>query len=201
MRTEARAKREAEIHAAAARLVAERGYGATSMLTIAKAANASNETLYRWYGDKLGLFKSMVVANTRRTKGVLDEALTSGKNPLDTLTTIAPVLLTLVLSERAIALNRAAAADETGELGAAIAAGGRDALLPLIAGLMQQAMQRGDIDAPSAEVAAGWYFSLLIGDQQVRRVNRVIPEPTSAEIEDKARDALAAFRRLCVTEK
>jgi AcrR family transcriptional regulator len=74
MRQEARAKREAEIHAAAARLVAERGYGATSMLTIAKAARASNETLYRWYGDKLGLFKSMVVANTGAAKGTLDEA-------------------------------------------------------------------------------------------------------------------------------
>lgn len=196
MRTEARAKREAEIHAAAARLVAERGYGATSMLTIAKAAKASNETLYRWYGDKLGLFKSMVVANTGAAKGTLDEALAGGRAPLETLTMIAPVLLTLVLSERAISLNRAAAADETGELGAAIAAGGRDALLPLIAGLMQQAMQRGEIEAPSAEVAAGWYFSLLIGDRQVRRVNRVIAEPTVSQVEEQAQSALEAFRRL-----
>lgn len=196
MRQEARAKREAEIHAAAARLVAERGYGATSMLTIAKAARASNETLYRWYGDKLGLFKSMVVANTGAAKGTLDEALAGGKNPIETLTAIAPVLLNLVLSERAISLNRAAAADETGELGAAIAAGGRDALLPLIVGLMEEAMLRGEIDAPTPEVAAGWYFSLLIGDQQVRRVNRVIAEPTAAQVEERAQSALEAFRRL-----
>lgn len=196
MRKEARAKREAEIHAAAARLVAERGYGATSMLTIAKTAKASNETLYRWYGDKLGLFKSMVVANTGAAKGTLDEALAGGKNPIEALTAIAPVLLNLVLSERAISLNRAAAADETGELGAAIAAGGRDALLPLIAGLMEDALQRGEIDAPSAEVAAGWYFSLLIGDRQVRRVNRVIAEPTVSQVEEQAQSALEAFRRL-----
>ncbi|WP_237352646.1 TetR family transcriptional regulator [Rhizobium leguminosarum] len=44
------------------------------MLDIAKAAKASNETLYRWYGDKNGLFQTMVESNARATKTALDAA-------------------------------------------------------------------------------------------------------------------------------
>ena len=59
---EARQRREAAIHAAAYALLAEHGYGGTSMLRVARAARASNETLYRWYGGKDGLFTAMVRA-------------------------------------------------------------------------------------------------------------------------------------------
>ncbi len=197
MKEEARAKRELEIHQTAARLVAERGYAATSMLTIAKAAKASNETLYRWYGDKRGLFLSMVETNTSATKAKLAKALAGGTDPVRTLNDFAPLLLKLVLGERAIMLNRAAAMDDTGELGAAIAAAGREALLPLIEGVIEDAMRHGMIEAPSALAATGWYFSLLIGDQQVRRVNRVLDEPTHEEIAQRCDDAMGAFWKLC----
>ena len=48
--------REEEIEAAAYRLLEERGFAGTGMQAIAQAAHASNETLYRWYGDKTGLY-------------------------------------------------------------------------------------------------------------------------------------------------
>ena len=60
MKKEKKVQRQSEIETAAYALLDEFGYGGISMLKIAKRAKASNETIYRWYGDKLGLFKSLV---------------------------------------------------------------------------------------------------------------------------------------------
>nr|MEC9418796.1 TetR family transcriptional regulator [Pseudomonadota bacterium] len=54
MRAEARERRKAAIEAAAIELLLDQGYDNLSMLAVAKKAKASNETLYRWYGDKTG---------------------------------------------------------------------------------------------------------------------------------------------------
>ncbi|MCP4433742.1 MAG: TetR/AcrR family transcriptional regulator, partial [Gammaproteobacteria bacterium] len=54
-REEIRSARQYRIEEATYELLAESGYHACSMLSIAKRAKASNETLYRWYGDKVGL--------------------------------------------------------------------------------------------------------------------------------------------------
>lgn len=196
MRDETRQQREAVIHAVAYRLVAERGYAATSMLAIAKEVKASNETLYRWYGDKKGLFQSMVEANAREVRDAFVEALEANADPAGNLSKVAPVLLTMLLSEQAITLNRAAAADLTGELGAAIGAGGRDNIAPLIVDLMRRGMDDGSLHAPSPEAAGEWFLSLLIGDLQIRRANRRLPEPNQAFVRERCASAMAAFLRL-----
>ena len=118
------------------------------LLSIAKAAKASNETLYRWYGDKRGLFEAMVRDNADDIKTTLERAINEASDPSETLRRVAPLLLTMLLGERAILLNRAAAADPSGELGAAIAAGGRDAVQPLITSLIHALCDGKDLDVP-----------------------------------------------------
>lgn len=195
-------EREARIFGAAYALIAERGYGATSMLAVARAAKVSNETLYRRYGDKRGLFARMVGENAAEIRGALEWAAMSGAvaggdDALAVLASVAPLLLGMLASERAVSLNRAAAADATGELGRALAAGGRDAVAPLLGTLMQRALDTGQIRAPSAQQAVEWYIALLIGDMQVRRVNRVLDEPCVEEIAQRAQAGYSAFLRLC----
>jgi len=94
------------------------------MLSVAKRAKASNETLYRWYGDKLGLFMSLIERNLSDVRAVLEPDSQCADDPLETLQILGPKLLELLLSPRAIALNRAAAADASGALGQALARGG-----------------------------------------------------------------------------
>ncbi|MCH4545944.1 TetR/AcrR family transcriptional regulator [Rhizobium changzhiense] len=197
MREDTKTRRQAEIETAAYELLKERGYRSTSMLDIAKAAKASNETLYRWYGDKNGLFKTMVESNAGATKAALDAAIRDEVDPLETLVHVAPVLLSMLLGDKAISLNRAAAADESGELGATIAAAGRDSVFPLIEKLIGRGLETAALAAPSAGVAAEWFLSLLIGDLQIRRVNRTLPEPSDENIRARAAAAMSAFRRLC----
>lgn len=197
MRDDTKRARMAEIEAVAYDLLATQGYDATSMLAVAKAAKASNGTLYRWYGDKNGLFASMVRANAALVKEALEKLIAEGGTPLEVLSRIAPVLLGMLLSERAIALNRAAAADTSGTLGQALLTGGRADVLPLIAAQMQAAVEAGELGPPATGTMPTLFMHLLVGDRQIRRVIGTLPAPSEQEISQQASDAIAQFCSLC----
>ncbi|PTX55553.1 TetR family transcriptional regulator [Litoreibacter ponti] len=179
--------RRAEIEDVALRVLAERGYDGASMLTIAKAAKASNETLYRWYGDKAGLFGEIVKGNAAQTQATLDAAIEGDDTVERALAALAPVLLGLLVGERSVLLNRAAASDPSGVLGQLIAKGGREAVFPRIIALMTE------IDPDRAGTLAGWFLSLLVGDLQVRRIIGTLPPLSAEEISARADAALEAF--------
>ncbi|GGH53899.1 TetR family transcriptional regulator [Frigidibacter albus] len=188
-----RQDRHATIARAAYALLAEHGYAGTSMLRIATAAKASNETLYRWYGNKEGLFRAMVEDNAAETRALLLRALERQDDPRGTLASVAAVFLEMLLGDRAILLNRAAAADPSGELGAAISAGGRDQVMPLLAELMGRICTGGDIGPAEA---TRLFISLLVGDLQIRRIIHNCPAPSQAEIDAQCTRSMALFYRL-----
>ncbi|WP_372990533.1 TetR/AcrR family transcriptional regulator, partial [Sulfitobacter sp.] len=111
MRAETRTHRQEQIEVAAYKLLEQKGFAGTSMQGIARLAKASNETLYNWYGDKQGLFKALVARNADEVKSLLEEELDAQRDALGILGLLGPRLLSLLLGPRAIALNRAAAAD------------------------------------------------------------------------------------------
>lgn len=185
--------RRAEIEEAAYRLLSEKGYKATSMLAVARAAKASNETLYNWYGNKQALFQAIVARNAAEARALLQDAL-EGQDSLEALLDrLGPLLLRLVTGERAVALNRAAAGDvhDTATLGPAIAAGGRAALVPMLARLIARAAPGVDADE-----AAEAYIDLLIGDLQVRRVIGTLPPLDDAQVTHRATRARHLLLRL-----
>ncbi len=188
-----RQKRHDAISRAAYDLLAEHGYAGASMMRIATAAKASNETLYRWYGSKAGLFRAMVEDNAEQTRSMLLRALAEQTDPHETLERVASVFLGMLLGDRAILLNRAAAADPTGELGAAISAGGRAQVMPLLIRLMDRVCDASGIHT---DEAARLFVSLLVGDRQVKRIIHNSPAPSKAEIESNCARALPIFRRL-----
>ena len=107
---------------------------------------------------------------------------------METLERVAPLLLRMLLGERAVLLNRVAASDPTGTLGRAIAAGGRDAVQPMIFDLMRR--------LGADEGIARAYLSLLIGDQQIRRVIGVMDIPSDAQIAERCAQAQRVLRLL-----
>lgn len=197
MRDDARRKRQHEIEAAAYRLIDQKGFDGMSMLAVARAARASNETLYNWYGDKLGLFRAMVETNADLIKADLETVAAVAGDPLDALAALQRRLIAILTGPRAVALNRAAAADPSGMLGRAIAARGRDQVAPLIGAVVARAIAEGAIAAPSAAEATEWFLALTIGDLQVRRVIGALPALDDADIERRAASAWAAFMKLC----
>ncbi len=196
MREEKRSIRRDQIEQAAYSVLGNKGYAGTSMLSIAKRARASNETLYKWYGDKLGLFRTLIERNAEDAKTLLETNLIEDVPPLDTLGTLGPKLLALLTSERAVALNRAAAADPTGELGAAISEAGRETVAPLIHRTLENARDENALSFTDSREATELYLNLLVGDLQIRRVIGRQPEPDAGYIAKRSKMALVYFCRL-----
>lgn len=180
MKDHSRADRQQQIEEAAYALLEQKGYAGTSMQGIARLARASNETLYSWYGDKQGLFRALVIRNAAEVRAQLEADLAAARPPRDTLHALGPRLLMLLLGDRAVALNRAAAADPSGELGALIAQSGRDSVMPLIVQVLKAARAEGLLRFDDAGAAAGLYLDLLVGDQQIRRVIGRLSAPSEA---------------------
>ncbi|MEX3016969.1 TetR/AcrR family transcriptional regulator [Gymnodinialimonas hymeniacidonis] len=193
MKPDKQEERRTQIEDAAYRMLGERGYSGTSMQAIAKAAKASNETLYNWYGDKKGLMAALIARNTEVVRAALAE--NDADDPLDQLARLGPILLGMVLGPRAVALNRAAAADPSGDLGRAISAGGREVVAPMITAIMARAIAEGPLHG-TAEDLAQLYLTLLIGDLQIRRVTGAMDVPTSEFCRDRAAGSLHHIQNL-----
>lgn len=74
-----RAARERQLVAAAERLFAARGYEATSIEDVARAAGVTRPIIYQHFGDKAGLFLACV----RHIRQELDEVLTEALEGMD----------------------------------------------------------------------------------------------------------------------
>lgn len=200
MRQENQQKRRDQIETAAYELLAEKGYKSTSMLAIARRAGASNETLYRWYGNKQALVSAMVDKNAHAAAQLVATFREKGLTPLQTIAELGPVLLRIVTGEKAISLNRAAAGDvhETGTLGSLIAAGGKATIMPLLAEVFEAAMADGTLAPGDSEEAAEIYIALLIGDLQIERVIGVRAPLSDDAVDSRADRAYRLISRLYV---
>lgn len=195
MRDHAKAERKAQIEAAAYEVLAEKGFQNMSMLAVAKAAKASNETLYRWFGDKTGLFQALIETNAMTVAEVLAETLHGQTDPRHALSHLGPVLLKMLLGDRAIALNRVAAADASGVLGQVLAKSGRGRVFPLIAQLFDRLVTAGVVRGNPVDLAR-LYVDLLVGDLQIRRATGALGPLSKDEIQSRA--ALAETRLIAL---
>lgn len=185
----AKRERHLQIAQSAYAVLSEKGYEGLSMLAVAKHARASNETLYRWYGDKRGLFRALIETNAEEVQTFLQAALTDQTDPDHMLKLLGPKLLRLLLSDRAIALNRAAAADPSGDLGKVLTQAGRASVFPFISTIFSQLHLSGR-SSLDPDKAAALYLDLLVGDQQIRRAIGMLEEPDRKTCENRSEQAL-----------
>ena len=199
MKENDRSGRRAQIEAAAFELLQELGYRKTSMLLIAKRAQASNQTLYAWYRNKQELFRSIIEDNGRAVREQLQLALRedAGDDALQALADLGPTLLRFTTDAHAIMMNRAAVIDaaETGVLAQAIDEVARDGIFPLIGALMARLVQAGVFAADVVpEEAAQTYVALLFGEAQLRQALGTLPPCDEADIR---RRSARAFELTC----
>lgn len=188
MRSESRELRRREIVEHAFTMLARDGYAAFSMQALAKVSKSSKETLYGWFGGKAGLYEAMVAENAATL--VLPSAEAS--DGVIELSRFGTDLLSMLLGERAVLLNRVAAAEagDDAALGAFLAEKGRDYIMPKLTAYFRALEERGFIDADMPEGPGEIWLSLLVGDLQIRRATGAIGLPAQEEM--RARSARAA---------
>lgn len=193
-----RSEREKQIEDAVYHLLENQGFAETTMRSIAAAAKASNETLYRWYGDKVGLYRTLIDRNAELVAESLSASRSSGKRGIAALGELTPIFLEMLLGDRYVALASAAVVDRSGVLQQTLDESGRKVAIPMIASLMAEAIEDGELGGGTGdavpdigELVECW-ATLAIGDLLALRMTGVMPA-FSAEAA-RARSELALKR-------
>ena len=189
---EREARRQAVMDAAFEELL-ERGYEKVTMLGIARRAGASKETLYSWFGNRDGLFAAMIQENADGSAARVEAALAGDGEPIETLTGYAAGLLTLLTSERSVALNRAAMAAP--DLAEVLLAQGRHRVGPIVERYLGRLAEEGVLTIDDPAQAFTLLYGLVIEDTQIR-VLLGEPPPSRAEIVRRAQVAMQRFLHL-----
>lgn len=185
-------RRRRVIDAAFAELV-EHGAEQVTMLGIAERAGASKETLYSWFGSRLGLLQAMIEENADGAAARVREALDGDADPHETLVGFSTGLLTLLTDPRSVALNRAAMTAP--ELAETLLTSGRHRVGPIVEEYLARLDAEGvlSIDDPAAGFRL--LYGLVIQDTQIR-VLLGEPAPSAETIRAEAERAVDAFVRL-----
>jgi AcrR family transcriptional regulator len=164
-------RRQQEVLDVVLRLLVESGDKLT-MAAVARRANCSKETLYKWFGDREGLLTATVRWQASRVKvaplaaGHLDiEAL--GRR----LEEFATSWLTTIASETSLALNRVAIASggrDSRALGRIVLDNGRFAMGRRLKPVLEAGKAAGLLAFDDAETAFRTFFGLVGRDVQVR---------------------------------
>lgn len=148
------------------------GGDALTMSAVARRANCSKETLYKWFGDRDGLLAATVRWQASKVRaGVYDRQVLDAETLHESLRDFAATWLKVISSQTSIALNRVAvshAASARSNLGAIVLANGRLAIGERLKPLLEAGRQAGLLRFGDAETAFRTFFGLVGRDVQIR---------------------------------
>ncbi len=198
MQKSRRVPRRAHILDVAAEVLAEKGYRDTTMLEVARRSSASKETLYAWFGDKLGLFEAVIRRNAGRVRLALNGHLDSDTSVEPALTDFGRELAAHLLGDNAVSINRAAISEARAgpSLAGSLSKSGREPIQRTLVGYFEQCHARGLLHVEDPNEAVDTFVGLLLGDAQTRRLLGVMDSPSETEIDTRATQAVRKFLRL-----
>ena len=189
----------------ALRLLVSGGEKALTTAGVARAANCSKESLYKWFGDRDGLMEAMIAyqaSKVRTGDGTLANLNRAGLEKL--LQEFANGLLDVLSGDVSLALNRLAigqASRESSQLGEMLLERGRRQIGRRATALLISAKRAGLIAFDDANEAYETLYGLIVRDLHVRMM---LGEDISAirkEFGRRAERAVSAFLTLYGTGK
>lgn len=167
--------------------------GDITMTAVARRANCSKETLYKWFGDRDGVLTATVRWQASKVRaGNYDIQKLDAAALRESLENFAANWLAVTCSSTSIALNRVAvshAASRKSNLGAIVLANGRFAIGERLKPLLEAGRASGLLTFDDAEAAFRTFFGLVGRDVQIRLLLGDTLRLEQAEI---ARDAARA---------
>lgn len=167
---------------------------------VAKAANCSKESLYKWFGDRDGLLAAVISFQASKVR-----AVTSGQTPLDAeafrdhLVRFAQDLLDVLSGEVSLALNRLAmgqAGNQDSHLGLMVLERGRRMIGQRAEALLETGRQQGYLRYSDPEEAYQTLYGLIVRDLHVRQLLGEILPAADRDFTAQAADAIDKFFRL-----
>lgn len=186
----------------ALRLLVDGGEKALTTSGVARAANCSKESLYKWFGDRDGLLSAMIAyqASKVRTFERNGERLTSASLH-DHLVIFSKDLLEVLAGDVSLALNRLAIGQshrDGSKLGKLLLERGRRQIDRRAMGLIDSGKRAGLLRFNDADEAYHTLYGLIVSDLHVRML---LGEPGLKDTARQAERAVCAFLRLYGTEK
>ncbi|MFZ2101873.1 MAG: TetR/AcrR family transcriptional regulator [Oricola sp.] len=195
-------ERQTAVLEAALKLLVEGGDKGFTTARLARAANCSKESLYKWFGDRNGLLAAMITFQASKVRiAASPEGKPSAEGFRKQLTGFARDLLTVLSGPTSLALNRLAigeAGREDAQLGRLLIERGRRAIEERAKRLLDTGKQSGLIALGEREEAFNTLYGLIVGDLHVRMMlGDAVPLLSGpAAIDAQAARAIDQFWRL-----
>lgn len=148
------------------------GQGTPSMNSIARKANCSKETLYKWFGDRDGFLEAMVQWQASRVR------MTALKRETVTMASLFAALehfardwLLVLSGETSVVLNRLAvshAGSDKSRLGAIVLHNGPVAMARRLEPVLRLGREAGLLAIDNIDEAFRTFFGLVVRDMQIR---------------------------------
>jgi AcrR family transcriptional regulator len=193
-------ERQSAVLQSALTLLVEGGEKALTTAGLARAANCSKESLYKWFGDRDGLLAAVIGFQAAKVR-----TLPAGSEPRSAeafraeLVTFAEDLLTVLAGETSLALNRLAigqASREGAHLGRLLLERGRRSIDTRATRLIEAGRRLGHLAFDDAGETYRSFYGLVVRDLHVRLL---LGEPAGVELSGfraRAEEAVAQFYRL-----
>jgi AcrR family transcriptional regulator len=184
----------------ALRLLVEGGEKALTTAGVARAANCSKESLYKWFGDRDGLLAAMITYQASKVRTPLGgHGAASAEEFRHSLDVFAVDLITVIAGDVSLALNRLAIgqADRDGAaLGLLLREHGRLPIELRARALIDAGRRHGYLFYTDAREAYETLYGLIVRDLHVRYLLGEAPEPRVDAIAERAKLSIGQFFRL-----
>ena len=194
--------RQSSVLKTALDLLVEGGDKGFTTARLARAANCSKESLYRWFGDRDGLLAAMIAYQAGKVR--IAEPAAGARDAAELrrlLTAFAGELLTVLSGPTSLALNRLAigeAGNADAKLGTLLMQRGRRVIEQRAAALIEAGRTAGILKFDDPSDAFNTLYGLIVGDLHVRMLlGDTVRETTDrAAIDGQAAKAVDHFFRL-----
>ncbi len=193
-------ERQNDVLESALRLLVKGGDKALTTAGIARAANCSKESLYRWFGDRDGLLAAVVSYQASKVRalgpGVMPETAAAFRAHL---VRFANDLLNVLSGDMSLALNRLAigqASRSDAHLGGLVLDRGRNMIGSRAGALLEAGRACGFIEYDDANDAFRTLYGLIIRDFHVRLLLGDTLDADEAAFDKQAQVAIDQFFKL-----
>ncbi len=171
------------------------GEKALTTAGVARAANCSKESLYKWFGDRDGMLAAVIAHQAGKVRVFGEAGKADAATIREHLTLFAEDLLTVLAGETSLALNRLAigqASQDGARFGKLLLERGRGRIESRARALLESGRRRGHLRFDGADEAYHTLYGLIVGDLHIRML---LGDRRPAGERDFSRQAVAAINQ------